>query len=526
MASNVTGTYAVVQQAMRRLPSPAMAHPGHHATARPNATALTIAETGATLSWAELHTQAVGWANHLHDLGLRPGDAIAMCLENRFEFVSVLWACQYAGFRYTPISTRLTPSEVGYIVDNCEARACFVSTRTEGSVTDLPSDASAIALINVDVDTPTTSEPPRYERSEGWPMMYSSGSTGQPKGVRRPAPPEPVETLPPGTAGSGKAFGLDDDSVYLSTAPLYHSAPIDFLITMNRLGAATVIMERFDAASALAAIETYRVTHSQWVPIMFIRMLGLADDERLRHDLSSHRWAIHGAGPCTVATKEAMLDWWGLIIHEYYAGTEGSGLCMIGPEDWLTHKGSVGRSVRGPVRILDNEGAELATGEIGQIWFGNSSEFEYHGDTAKTAEARKTDGTGSFGDIGFVDADGFVYLTDRKAFTINVGGINVYPRETEEILLSHPAVHDVAVFGIPNAEYGEEVKAVVQAGDGYSPGLDLAAELTEHCRTRLASFKVPRSIDFVDEFPREPTGKVRIGELRKAHGALAGPTHD
>lgn len=493
-----------------------MAHPGHHADARPEDPALIIAETGATLSWAQLHSEAVRWANHLHDLGLVPGDAVAICLENRFDFVTVLWGCQYAGFRYTPISTRLTATEAAYIVNDCEARACFVSDRTAERV---PNDATGdLMVINVDGDLPAEESPPRYERAEGWPMMYSSGSTGQPKGVRRPAPPEPVEELPPGTAGSGKAFALDHDSVYLSTAPLYHSAPIDFLITMTRLGTTTVIMQRFDAAAALASIERYRVTHSQWVPIMFIRMLGLPDDQRLSHDLTSHRWAIHGAGPCTIATKEAMLEWWGPIVHEYYAGTEGSGLCMIGPHDWLSHKGSVGRSVRGPVRILDAEGAELPTGEIGQIWFGNSSEFEYHGDNAKTAEARKPDGTGSFGDIGFVDADGYVYLTDRKAFTINVGGINVYPRETEEVLLSHPAVHDVAVFGLPNAEYGEEVKAVVQPAPGYEAGQALAAELTQHCAGSLASFKVPRSFDFVDEFPREPTGKVRIGELRKAHG--------
>jgi len=471
-----------------------------------------MAGTGATLTWAELHDQAVGWANHLHDLGLRPGDAVAICLENRFEFVSALWACQYAGFRYTPISTRLTATEATYIVDDCEARSCFVSDKTADNI------INEVAVINVDHGSPVAGGPPHYERAEGWPMMYSSGSTGQPKGVRKPAPPEPVEAMPPGVAASGQAFSLDADTVYLSTAPLYHSAPIDFLIQMTRLGSTTVIMERFDAAGALAAIETHRVTHSQWVPIMFIRMLGLTEPERARHNLSSHRWAIHGAGPCTIATKEAMLEWWGPIIHEYYAGTEGSGLCMIGPQEWLTHKGSVGRSVRGPVRILDNDGAELPTGEIGQIWFGNSSDFEYHGDPATTAEARKLDGTGSFGDIGFVDADGFVYLTDRKAFTINVGGINVYPRETEEVLLGHHAVHDVAVFGIPNAEYGEEVKAVVQASPDHQAGSTLANELAEYCRASLASFKVPRSFDFVDEFPREPTGKVRIGELRKTHG--------
>ncbi len=308
-------------------------------------------------------------------------------------------------------------------------------------------------------------------------MLYSSGTTGKPKGVWRPAPDEPVEDLGPADRAAAQAFGITTDSVYLSPAPLYHSAPITFLIQMGRIGAATVIMERFDPAESLAAIERYHVTHSQWVPTMFVRMLRLPEDERTRHDLSSHVFAIHGAGPCPIAVKEAMLDWWGPIIHEYYAGTEGAGMCRIGPEEWLEHKGSVGRSARGPVLIVDDDGNELPAGEVGQIWFVNSSDFRYHGDETKTAEARRGAG-GTFGDIGYLDDDGYLYLTDRKSFTINAGGVNIYPQEIEDVLLTHPAVHDVAVFGLPNDEYGEEVKAVVEPDPAVVADDALAAELT------------------------------------------------
>jgi acyl-CoA synthetase (AMP-forming)/AMP-acid ligase II len=288
------------------------------------------------------------------------------------------------------------------------------------------------------------------------------------------------------------------------------------ICSRNVIGAATVIMKRFDAADALAAIDRYRVTHSQWVPTMFVRMLRLPAEVRRAVDLSSHTFAIHGAGPCSIAVKEAMLDWWGPIIHEYYAGTEGAGMCRIGPEEWLAHKGSVGRSARGPVIVVDDEGNELPPGEVGQIWFTNSAEFRYHNDPVKTAEARRGAG-GSFGDIGYVDAEGYVYLTDRKSFTINVGGINVYPREIEDVLSTHPAVHDVAVFGIPHDEYGEEVKAVVEPDPAVVADDALAAALIEHCRTQLASFKLPRSIDFDAALPREPTGKLRIHLIRQRY---------
>lgn len=501
-----------------------MANPGHHAANRPDDPALIIADTGETLTWAGLHNMAVAAANHLHDLGLRPGDPVAFCLENRFEFAAMVWAAQYSGLRYTPISSRLTRDEIAYMVADCETTVLIHSNETAVAGEATAGAGRAVRVVDVDVPGAIAwhqgAAQARFDRVEGITMLYSSGTTGRPKGVRRPAPPEPIEELPPGDRMLASAYGIDPASVYLSTAPLYHSAPLTFLLQMGRIGATTVVMRRFDAVGALDAIERYRVTHSQWVPTMFVRMLALPEADRNGRDLSSHVFAIHGAGPCPVHVKEAMLDWWGPIVHEYYAGTEGAGMCVIGPDEWLAHKGSVGRSIRGPVQILDDDGRPLEPGQIGQIWFANSADFSYHGDGSKTAGARGPDGSGTFGDIGYVDEDGYLYLTDRKSFTINAGGINIYPREVEEVLMKHPAVFDVAVFGIPNAEYGDEVKAVVQPATGWQASDDLAVQLVEHCRTQLASFKLPRSIDFIDELPREPTGKLRVAQLRAQYTDL------
>ena len=501
-----------------------MAHPGVHAVSRADAPALIMAASGETTTWAELRRRSVAAANVLHDLGLRAGDPVAFCIENRPEFAVLLWACHDAGYRYTPISTRLTPDEVAYIVDDCGASVFLHSHHTAAASAAVAALDGVEHAIDIDDHGSLDSDDgatPRYERAEGIGMLYSSGTTGKPKGVWRAAPDEPVDELGPADRAAALAFGITPDSVYLSPAPLYHSAPITFLIQMGRIGAATVIMERFDPAESLATIERYGVTHSQWVPTMFVRLLRLSDEERARHDLSSHVFAIHGAGPCPIAVKEAMLDWWGPIIHEYYAGTEGAGMCRIGPDEWLAHKGSVGRSARGPVLIVDDEDNELPAGEVGQIWFVNSSDFRYHGDEAKTAEARRGAG-GTFGDIGYLDDDGYLYLTDRKSFTINAGGINIYPQEIEDVLLAHPAVHDVAVFGLPNDEYGEEVKAVVEPDPAALADDALIAELLAHCRVHLAGFKIPRSIDFEPQLPREPTGKLRKHLIRERY--LADPT--
>lgn len=491
-----------------------MAHPGKHAAATPDAAAVIMASSGETITWKELHTRATGVANSLWDAGLRAGDGVAFSIENRPEFAVVMWACQYAGFRWTPISTRLSANEAAYIVANSGAKVLAYTTATAG-ILDAVDRSTLVRTIDLDGEPLSTlaTDEARYERSEGRSMMYSSGTTGRPKGIWRAAPSAPVETLSPGDQLMAAVMGLDASSVYLQPAPLYHSAPITFLILAGRIGATTVVMERFDAQGALDAIGRYRVTHSQWVPTMFVRMLRLPETVRAAADLSTQRWAIHGAGPCSIATKQAMLDWWGPIIWEYYSGSEDAGTCIISPEEWLAHPGSVGRSVSGAIHILDDSGDELPAGEVGQVWFENRSNFRYLGDDIKTAEAQRDDGEGTFGDLGYVDDDGYLYLTDRKAFTINSGGVNIYPREVEQVLEAHPAVADVVVFGIPDEEWGEQVKAVVQPVDGAdTDGLD--TELITWCRERLAHLKVPRSIDFDPDLPREATGKLRVATVR------------
>jgi acyl-CoA synthetase (AMP-forming)/AMP-acid ligase II len=341
-------------------------------------------------------------------------------------------------------------------------------------------------------------------------MLYSSGTTGRPKGVEAPLPDAPL--------GTGESiyflvtalFGATADSVYLSPAPLYHAAPLRFCMAFQRLGAAVVVMDRFDPEAALQLIERHQVTHSQWVPTMFIRMLKLPAEVRERYDVSSLQVAIHAAAPCPVAAKEQMIDWWGPVLHEYYAGTEGNGFVYCNSEQWLAHKGTVGQALMGEVHIVDDEGEEVGPGEPGTVYFASGAEFSYHNDPEKTAASRDPKGRGwtTLGDVGHLDEDGFLYLTDRKAYMIITGGVNVYPQEAENVLALHPKVADVAVFGVPNEDFGEEVKAVVEPVDIDQTGPELERELIAYCREHLADVKCPRSIDFRTELPRHPTGKL------------------
>ncbi|MGE5130254.1 MAG: AMP-binding protein, partial [Sphingomonadaceae bacterium] len=314
-----------------------------------------------------------------------------------------------------------------------------------------------------------------------------------------------------------KLYGLGPDSIYLSPAPLYHAAPLRFNMTVMRCGGTSVLMEHFEAEEALALIERHRVTHSQWVPTMFVRMLKLPPDVRARYDLSSLRVAIHAAAPCPVPVKEEMIRWWGPVLYEYYAGTEGNGYVACNSQEWLAHKGTVGRALLGEVRILDDDGAVLPPGETGTIYFANGPAFEYHNDPRKTAVSRSREGWSTLGDVGRLDAEGYLYLTDRKDYMIISGGVNVYPQEVENLLVTHPKVADVAVLGVPNEDLGEEVKAVVQPMDWRDAGPALAAELMAYCRGNLSHIKCPRSIDFEPELPRHPTGKLYKRLLRERY---------
>jgi acyl-CoA synthetase (AMP-forming)/AMP-acid ligase II len=303
-------------------------------------------------------------------------------------------------------------------------------------------------------------------------------------------------------------YGASADSIYLSPAPNYHAAPLRFIMSMLRLGATCVVMEKFDAIQALQLIERHRVTHSQWVPTMFVRMMKLSEEERARFDVSSLTCAIHAAAPCPVPIKQQLIEWWGPIVHEYYAGTEANGFTAINSEEWLAHKGSVGRPLRGEVHIVGEDGSELPLGEPGAIYFGGGGTFEYHNDPEKTAQSYNEQGWSTLGDIGYLDEEGYLYLTDRTANMIISGGVNIYPQEAENLLVTHPKVVDAAVFGVPNPDFGEEVKAVVQLAPGCEAGPELERELITYCEAQLARLKCPRSIDFERELPRHPNGKL------------------
>ncbi|HEY5695944.1 MAG TPA: acyl-CoA synthetase [Acidimicrobiales bacterium] len=497
-------------------------YPGTWAERRPDHPAVIMGGTGEVVTYAELHDTACRLAQLFKSLGLQPGDHVALCLENRPEYLPLLWGARYAGLYYTAISSRLTAEELGYIVEDSGGRVLITSPAKADQVAELMGQLGGLDLL-ASIGGPVVGcEPlegllaaqPAEEPAdavEGHAMLYSSGTTGRPKGVKALMAGDPLGTPDALTTLNTLVFGASEASVYLSPAPLYHAAPLGFSMAFLRLGATVVVMEHFDAAEALALIERHQVTHSQWVPTMFVRLLKLPEEVRSAPDLSSLKVAVHAAAPCPIPVKEQMIEWWGPVIHEYYAGTEGNGFCYCNSEDWLAHKGTVGRPLTAPVLILDEEGREVATGQEGTIWFGLTAAgriFEYHNDPDKTAGSYREDGSSTLGDIGKVDEDGFLYLTDRKANMIISGGVNIYPQETENVLIVHPDVADAAVIGVPNEEFGEEVKAVVQLVDPSTAGPEMERALIAHCRDHLADIKCPRSVDFRDELPRHPTGKL------------------
>ncbi|GIW41408.1 MAG: acyl-CoA synthetase [Candidatus Binatia bacterium] len=500
--------------------------PTVHAKKNPEKPAYIMASTGETVTYGQLEERSARCARLFRSLGLREGDSIAFCLENHPRFFEITWAAQRSGLYYTPISSRLTASEVEYIVGDCGAKVFLTSVAKADVARELVERMPGVRhrfLLGGELpgyesyEEAVRSQPadPLPEEREGQDMLYSSGTTGRPKGVKFPLSGKPFGSEEPPIVQLMKfLYGADENMVYLSPAPLYHAAPLRFCMTVHRIGGTCVVMERFDPAEALALVERYRVTHSQWVPTMFVRMLRLPEEIRKRYDLSSLRYAIHAAAPCPIPVKEQMIEWWGPILYEYYAGTEGNGFTAITSEEWLQHKGSVGKPLLGEVHILDDEGNELPPRQVGTIYFAGGAQFEYHNDPEKTRQSRNEKGWSTLGDMGYVDEDGYLYLTDRKAYMIISGGVNIYPQEIENVLILHPKVADVAVFGVPNEDLGEEVKAVVQPVDMAEAGEDLARELMDFCRKHLAKYKCPRSIDFEAELPRHPTGKLYKRLLR------------
>jgi long-chain acyl-CoA synthetase len=503
--------------------------PGPHAATRPDKPAFIMAGSGATVTYRELDDRSNQLAQLLHDRGIGFRDHVAIFLDNNPRYLEVVWAAQRSGIYFTPINFHFNADEVAYIVENCDARAFFTTTALGEVARELTGKLPPSVETRMVADGPLDGyerleesiaaypTAPLAEELEGHAMMYSSGTTGRPKGIRYVLDRKPVGTPDPALAGFGATYGIDEDAVYLSPAPLYHAAPLQFCIAVNRFGGTNIILEHFDPEACLAAIEQYRVTHAQFVPTMFVRMLKLPEEVRAKYDVSSLKIAIHAAAPCPVEIKRRMIEWWGPIIFEYYSSTEGMGSTMITSEEWLAHPGSVGKPFFTSIHILDEEGTELPAGVPGVVWFEpgeRTMRFEYHKDPAKTESTREEHGWSSVGDIGYLDDDGYLYLTDRRDFMIVSGGVNIYPQEAENLLITHDKVMDAAVFGVPDTEMGERVHAVVQPIDMSDAGPQLERELIGFCREHLAHYKCPKAIDFEAELPRQPTGKLYKRLLR------------
>jgi len=505
-------------------------YPGTHARSTPDKPALICAATGVVTTYRELDERSNRLAQLLHARGLRRGDHVAIFMENNPRYVDVLWAALRSGFYLTPINRFLTAEEVAYIVEDCDARALvssFALREVAGNLVERIPHCPLRLMVDGEIPGWTAYEPavaaqpaqPLNEEPAGQFMYYSSGTTGRPKGILAPLREAHAREPAPFTLAHIELNRFTPETVYLSPAPLYHSAPIAYVTAVQAVGGTVVMMEKFDPLEALALVERYRVTHAQWVPTMFVRLLRLPEADRRRHDLSSMQLALHAAAPCPVEVKRRMIEWWGPIVEEYYASSEGVGATRINSTEWLAHPGSVGRATRGIIRICDEDGDELPVGETGTLYFEPTpgmAPFEYHKDRAKSDSIRNPRHPDwlTVGDIGRIDAEGYLYLTDRKSFMIISGGVNIYPQQIEDALVMHPKVHDVAVIGVPNEEMGEEVKAVVELAPGVAAGEAVADELRGFLRAHIGRHMIPRSFDFVKELPRLPTGKLYKKALR------------
>ncbi|MGK2867849.1 MAG: fatty-acid--CoA ligase FadD4 [Mycobacterium sp.] len=494
------------------------------AIATPDKPAVIMYPSGTVVTFGEMEARANQLAHYFREHGLVEGDAVAILIENNEHMHTVMWAARRSGLYYVPINTHLTAAEAAYIVDNSAAKAIVGSEALrpvlEGLAEHLPNGLPAVLLSSGDVDgwakypdavadMPTT---PIEDEWDGDLLQYSSGTTGRPKGIKRDLPHLPPSETP-GLMAALVSFWMNPETIYLSPAPLYHTAPSVWSMQAQAGGITTVVLEKFSPEGALDAIAKYGVTHGQFVPVMFTRMLKLPEQVRLSYDVSSLQRVMHAAAPCPVEIKKQMIDWWGPIVDEYYASSEAIGATLISADEWLAHPGSVGKAMTGVVHILDEEGNEVPAGRHGEIFFEGGADFEYLNDSAKTASSRDSHGWKTVGDIGYLDEDGYLYLTDRRHHMIISGGVNIYPQEAENMLVIHPKVMDAAVFGIPDEEMGQTVKGVVQTVDPADATPDFADELLAWLRDQLSHYKCPRSISFKAQLPRTDTGKLYKQEL-------------
>lgn len=505
-------------------------HPSIHARTNPDKPAIIMSPSDVTVTYGELDDRSNQGAQLFRSLGLKPGDAIAACTENCPVFFEVAWAAQRSGLYFVPVSNKLKAEEVAYILADSGAKVLVISAALGDLAKELLECDLDVVLYAVEgsvdgyrdfvVERAAQPATPIADEQAGAEMLYSSGTTGRPKGIKPKAiAGEPITAPDMVVDALTNLYEATTDSVYLCPAPIYHAAPLRYCAGMMRLGGTVVIMEKFDPEAALKAIERHRVTTVQFVPTHFIRMLKLPEDVRSRYDLLSLKAVVHAAAPCPIPVKEAMMDWFGPIIHEYYSGSEGNGGTFITPQEWLAHKGSVGRPRITKIHICDDDGNELPARSEGTIYFSGGPSFEYHNDSAKTQESRHSKGWTTLGDVGWVDEEGYLYLTDRKSFMIISGGVNIYPQEIENLLVTHPKVADVAVIGAPDEEMGEKVVAVVQPMDWNNANDELANELMQFARAHLSHVKTPRQIDFMAELPRHATGKLYKRLLRDSYWA-------